>query len=285
MAVMLTNACSQSIGIGGGLTVTHQLEVADGIATVTLDRPQTRNSLNSQALTELTATFRRLAVDESVGVVVLTGSDPAFCAGLDLRELGAAPESLMAAATSPQSNPWLALRSVPQPVIGAINGPAVTGGLELALACDFLIASHQARFADTHVRIGVLAAQGMPALLSAAVGVPMAKYLSLSGTMIDATEAHRIGLVAIVVPHEELLPTSLGVAATLQEGHGAAIRAVKKSFEQGLLGDRRTWLKLEADEAAKWRFDRSVTARAVTTRERGAANLASLTASASKVNP
>jgi enoyl-CoA hydratase len=235
--------------------VSHTVLVEAGVAVVTLTRPKARNALGAQHLADLTDSFRGIAADAGVGAVVLTGADPAFCAGLDLRELAADPEGLMAVAMADQTNPWRALREVPQPVVGAVNGPAVTGGLELALACDFLLASPAARFADTHAKVGVLPAQGSTALLAAAVGVPMAKYLTFTGTMIDADEAHRIGLVSLVVPHADLLPTAQRIAADLASGHTAALRALKTTFEQGLLDGRREWLALEARLAAAWQFE------------------------------
>jgi enoyl-CoA hydratase len=235
--------------------VSHTVLVEDGVAVVTLTRPEARNALGARHLAQLTDSLRAIAADTRVGAVVVTGADPAFCAGLDLRELAADPEGLMAVAMADETNPWRALREVPQPVVGAVNGPAVTGGLELALACDFLLASPAARFADTHAAVGVLPAQGSTALLAAAVGVPMAKYLTFTGAMVDAEEAHRIGLVSVVVPHAELLTRARRIAADLASGHPAAVRAIKTTFEQGLLEGRREWLALEGRLAAAWRFE------------------------------
>lgn len=229
------------------------------IAVLTLDRPAARNALDAATLTGLTRELRRLAADDRVEALVLAGSDPAFCAGLDLRELAADPERIMSVATSSETNPWLALSEMPQPVVGAVGGPAVTGGLELALVCDVLIASPRARFADTHARVGVLPAQGGPARLASAIGVPMAKYLTYTGEMMDADRALALGLVSRVVPHEQLLDAALATARRICEGHKDALREVKQSFDQGLLGDRREWFAREAAAAAAWqrRPDRS----------------------------
>lgn len=134
------------------MTTEVSTAVDDGVLLVTLDRPAARNALSAALLPELTRVFRTEAFRTDVDVVIVTGADPAFCAGLDLRELRAAPEELMRVATDDATNPFLALRSVDRPVIGAVNGPAVTGGLEIALACDILVASERATFADTHAR-------------------------------------------------------------------------------------------------------------------------------------
>lgn len=247
------------------------VEVLDGVATVTLNRPEARNAMDATTLTGLASAFRDLAGDDGVEVVVLTGVDPSFCAGLDLAELSADPARLMATAMDRATNPWDALRRVPQPVVGAVNGPAVTGGFELALACDFLVASERARFGDTHARVGVLPAQGLPAALAAAVGVPMAKYLSLTGRLIDAAEAYRLGLVVQVVPHERLGAATAEVVAALRTGHGAAVRAVKRQYDAGLLGTRGEWWAREREEAAAWRFDAGLGARTVQVRRDGSA--------------
>src|SRR3954465_14455735 len=123
-------------------------EVADRVATVTLNRPEARNALNSEVLKALPAALSEVDADDEVDVVILTGSDPAFCAGLDLKELGSRP----AARRDPQEAPVVRKPGpeMTKPVIGAINGVAITGGFELALNCSFLIASERARFADTH---------------------------------------------------------------------------------------------------------------------------------------
>jgi enoyl-CoA hydratase len=125
------------------------LEVSDHVATVTLNRPARRNALSAELIAALRQALAGLDEREDIRAIVLTGADPAFCAGLDLSELGQ-PDSPLRGVARGQAIPDLA-----KPLIGAINGVTVTGGLELALACDFLVASDRARFADTHARIGI----------------------------------------------------------------------------------------------------------------------------------
>ena len=145
-------------------------EQRDGVAVVTLNRPDRRNALSAALLAELRATVARLDASPDVRAIVLTGADPAFCAGLDLTELGEPGSALGGAGSGPVLPP---LSTV---LIGAVNGAAVSGGLELALACDFLIASEHARFADTHARVGIMPGWGLSYALPEAVGLRRARH-------------------------------------------------------------------------------------------------------------
>src|SRR5206468_1937917 len=136
-----------------------------GCVLLTLNRPQAANALSLALRHELVAAIERCAADPDIRVLVLTGAGKAFCAGLDLKELGASQDPSAALASGPELDPVLALRRFAGPVIGAINGVAVTGGFELALACDVLLASSSARFADTHARVGVIPGWGLSQLL------------------------------------------------------------------------------------------------------------------------
>ena len=183
------------------------LEIADGIATVTLNRPEAMNALSKTLRHRLFEVMRAVDADPDVRAVILTGAGTrAFTAGLDLKELGATEGALGAAnAQGADENPVKAIESCRKPVIGAINGVAITGGFEVALACDVLIASEDARFADTHARVGVVPGWGLSQKLSRMIGISRAKELSFTGNFIDAATAERWGLVNRVVPRGELM--------------------------------------------------------------------------------
>jgi len=197
---------------------------APGVAVVTLNRPAKYNALSAALLQELTTALERLAGEPELRALVLTGAGPAFCAGLDLRELEAGvkiagPESIRP------------LQNFPVPVIGAINGVAVTGGLELALACDFRVASERARFADTHARVGIVPAWGMTARLSQAVGQAWARQMSFTGDFVDAALALRIGLVNEVVPHDRLLPRAVELAQSIATTVPETLRRIREIYD------------------------------------------------------
>jgi enoyl-CoA hydratase len=219
------------------------IDTQDRVRTLTLNRPQARNALSSALRTQFFAALRDAEADDGVDVVILTGADPVFCAGLDLKELG---DSADLPDISPQ---WPAMT---KPVIGAINGAAVTGGLEFALYCDILIASEQARFADTHARVGLLPTWGLSVRLPQKVGVGLARRMSLTGDYLSAADALRAGLVTEVVPHDELLPTARRVAASIVGNNQNAVRALLTSYHR--IDDAATTegLAIEAQSAAQW---------------------------------
>jgi enoyl-CoA hydratase len=190
------------------------VEKSDGVATVTLNRPEAMNALSKALRAALADAFLALEADPDVRVAILTGAgDRAFTAGLDLKELGSDPAGLGAAnATEPVANPVKAMETFTKPIIGAINGVAITGGFEMALACDVLIASTKARFADTHARVGVSPGWGLSQKLSRVVGIYRAKEISLTGNFIDAQTACAWGLVNRVVEPDALMPTAISLA-------------------------------------------------------------------------
>lgn len=176
----------------------------DAVRVIALNRPQARNALNRALIEELFAAMSVADEATEVRAVVLTGTDPAFCAGVDLKEAQQFGREYFAKF---QSHNCIAKPAeMATPIIGAVNGPVFTGGLEMALACDFLIASERAAFADTHARVGILPGGGMTARLPQRVGAAMARRLSMTGEVVDAARAERIGLVTEVVPHDRLLP-------------------------------------------------------------------------------
>ena len=224
----------------------------DGTAVVTVNRPDVRNAIDPALLRALRTALHELDADDDVGAIVLTGADPAFCAGLDLRRLGAPDGGLVddVVDRSVSQAPWGdPLRT---PMIGAINGAAVTGGLEIALNCDILIASERARFADTHARVGVLPGWRLSVLLPLYVGPGLARRMSLTGDFLSAPDALRAGLVTEVVPHEELVSTACRVAATIAGNDRAAVQTLLGSYrrlEAELVGDGDA---VEAATAREW---------------------------------
>ena len=231
-------------------------EQRDGVALVTLNRPARRNALSSTLLAALVGTLTELDAEAEVRAIVLTGADPAFCAGLDLTELGRSDSQLAAAGSRPVLPP------LTTPLIGAVNGAAVTGGLELALACDFLIASERATFADTHARLGIMPGWGMTYALPEAVGVRRARQLRATGNFIDASTAFGWGLVNHVVPHAELLEFTLGLAAAVAGNDTAAVQALFATYREQVVGANA--VEIENRARARWHaagIDRAEVAR------------------------
>jgi enoyl-CoA hydratase len=222
------------------------------VALVRLNRPEARNALNSALMTELLRTFAELDADPGVNAIVLTGNGKAFCAGLDLRELGSTGGNLGFGAPgsgSGPNSPWPPLRT---PLIGAVNGPAVTGGFELALHCDILIGSDRACFADTHARVGVLPGWGLSVLLPLVVGRGVARRMSLTGDYMHAEEALRVGLLTQVVSADELVPTALEVAETIARNDPAAVQTYLASYKAIELAQVGDGYRVEAATAADW---------------------------------
>jgi len=192
---------------------------ADGVALITLDRPEARNAVNIRLAGDLVA-----AMTTDARCIVITGTDPAFCAGLDLRDLGTDRLADMPSFIE-------AVRDCGRPTIAAVNGPAVTGGFEIALACDFIVASERARFADTHLRVGVYPG---PVLvdLPRRVGMARAREMSMTGNFVDAVTAASIGLANHVVPHDQLLPLALDLASAIAEQDPRMIATMRADWDR-----------------------------------------------------
>jgi enoyl-CoA hydratase len=219
------------------------IDTTDRVRTLTFNRPESRNALSAALRTRFFAALRDAEADEDVEVVIVTGADPVFCAGLDLKELGNTTEL-------PDISPkWPPMS---KPVIGAINGAAVTGGLELALYCDILIASERARFADTHARVGLLPTWGLSVRLPQKVGVGMARRMSMTGDYLSAADALRCGLVTEVVPHEELMAAARAVAGSIVANNRKSVRALLESYHRIDEQSTATGLWLEAEAARTW---------------------------------
>ncbi len=229
------------------------VDISERIATLTLNRPAQRNALSSALIKALRVEMAAADANDEADVIILTGSDPAFSAGLDLKELGSSGNNLVIdrPATSvdqtpktpaiddtsntgdsrdPGDTPGLPWAPTRKPLIGAINGVAVTGGFELVLQCDFLVASERASFGDTHTRVGILPGWGLSVLLPQAIGLRRAVEMSVTGNFIDAHEAHRLGLVNHVVPHDELIPTARRLARDIIGNDQAGVQTLLGSY-------------------------------------------------------
>ena len=201
------------------------------VSVLTLNRPASRNALNRGLIRALYAALKEADADPDVLAVVLTGTDPAFCAGVDLKE--AARDGLKYFDEFKTQSCIRATAEMTKPIIGAINGATFTGGLEMALGCDFLIASERAVFADTHARVGILPGGGMTARLPQVVGAAMARRLSMTGEVVDAARAERIGLVTEVVPHDGLVDRAVELATAIAEVPGPVMLGLKEIYARG----------------------------------------------------
>jgi len=229
------------------------LEIGERIATITLNRPEARNALSSEVMGLLPKAMRTADESDDVDVIVLTGADPAFSAGLDLKELGSSGRNLGAGIEKGSSavevqSPF---PPVSKPLIGAINGVAVTGGLEIALNCDFLIASERAKFGDTHTRVGVMPGWGLTVLLSQAIGVRRAREMSFTGNFLSAEDALQWGLVNRVVPHADLIPTTRQLALDIIGNDQPGVRQIRSTYA-AINRDQAGW-EIEAADSEKWR--------------------------------
>jgi enoyl-CoA hydratase/carnithine racemase len=203
----------------------------DAVRVLTLNRPEARNALSRGLIKATYDGLTEADADEAVRAVVLTGADPAFCAGVDLKE--AQRDGLKYFEEFRSQSCIAAVANMRTPVVGAINGATFTGGLEMALGCDFLIASERAVFADTHARVGILPGGGMTARLPQLVGSGMARRLSMTGEVVDAKLAERIGLVTEVVSHERLLKRAIELATQIAEVPTPVMRGLKDIYTAG----------------------------------------------------
>jgi enoyl-CoA hydratase len=226
-----------------GVAVSDVVLVAvdERVATITLNRPEVRNAINGELGGALARAVGDCEARVDVDVMILTGADPAFCAGADLTEISAGRDP--AVLPSDPDDQYrrdpvgkFAFRGPFPPhtklLIGAVNGPAITGGFELALNCDLLIASDRARFADTHARVGVMPGWGLTVLLVEAVGIRRARELSATGNFCSAEQALAWGLVNHVVPHDELLPFTRELALAAVHNDTRGVRRMLATYDQ-----------------------------------------------------
>ena len=247
-------------------------EATDSIATITLNRPDARNALSTALQGAICDAFARATSDDEVRVVIFTGAGPAFCAGVDLKEFG----TLTGDPDDPtRPDAWVAMDACPKPIIGAINGPAITGGFELALACDLLVAGRSARFADTHGRVGVIPGAGLSQRLSRAIGIYRAKYLSLTGNFLSAEQAYEWGLVSHLVDDGALLPTARQIATDMLGLLPPMLPAMKAVIDDGFAETFGAGMRLESERSMQHMRDvdprRDASAAFEGVRERGRA--------------
>lgn len=228
-------------------------ETQDRVRLVTLNRPDSRNALSGALIKALRIALASADADPDVDVIVLTGTDPAFCAGIDLNEL-AAPDDEWAGDWDgiddvPPGYPW---RPTVKPIVGAVNGAAVTAGLEVALACDLLVASERAGFADTHGRVGVVPGWGLTARLADAVGHGMALRMSLTCGRFSAEDALIAGLVTQVVKHDELVPTAHAIATEISRNWRTGGEQLHRLYREAKAERLTRALAVEKDHFERW---------------------------------
>lgn len=230
------------------------LEISEHIATITLNRPEARNALSSEVLKSLPEKMRSADANPDVRVIILTGADPAFCAGLDLKELGSSGQNLGSGSGADGSRNRDGVRGpfplLSKPLIGAVNGVAITGGFELALNCDFLIASEHAKFGDTHSRVGVMPGWGLTVLLPQAIGVRRAREMSFTGNFLSAAEALQWGLVNHVVPHDDLIPFARQIAADIVGNEAEGVSQIRSTYA-AIAHDDDAW-ETESRDSRAW---------------------------------
>lgn len=226
---------------------TLKIERADRVATVTIDRPEKRNALNGQVRRELVEAFDALEDESGIRVVVLTGAgDRAFVAGADIGEF-AERTPLEQRAAMEGRRVFEVVAAFPRPVIASINGYALGGGCELALACDLRIAARSARLGQPEVNLGLLPGGGGTQRLPRLVGLGRAMRLILTGELIDATEAERIGLVDEVVDDDKLGPRTAELAASIARHSPVALRLIKEAVQAAAEMPLTAGLRLERE--------------------------------------
>jgi len=219
-----------------------KIETADFITTITLKRPEKRNALNREMRIFIKHEIARLNQSDATKVIILTGTDPAFSAGVDFSELDDPATDF--SEIGPLSGPFF---SSDVPVIGAINGAAYTGGLELELTCNIFIASEKAIFADTHAKMGMMPGWGLSVHLPIAIGANRARQMMSSSQPISANQAYEWGLVNEIVSHELLMKRSREVATAISQQDISVIRKIGALYNRNRHErDAKAWLNEQA---------------------------------------
>jgi 2-(1,2-epoxy-1,2-dihydrophenyl)acetyl-CoA isomerase len=230
------------------MTDSLHFEIADGIATITLNRPERMNAFTWEMIDAWAAALTECRTDDTVSVVIVTGSGKAFCSGGDIGEMqkrgDRTPLERKTELEGHVHKIPLALEALDKPVIAAINGAATGAGLDLALMADLRIAAESARLGETYVKVGLVPGAGGAWFLPRLVGTAKALELFWTGDIIDAREAERIGLVNRVVPDAELMTTTRALAQRIAGGPPLSIRLIKRAVKEGLRSDLRSALDL-----------------------------------------
>jgi enoyl-CoA hydratase len=232
-------------------------EKKDGVGIITLNRPDALNALNARLISELNAALNDMEADDAVGAVIVTGSEKAFAAGADIKEMK--DRSFADVAKHDFIEPWERITRCRKPVIAAVAGFALGGGCELAMMCDFIIAAENARFGQPEIRLGIIPGSGGTQRLTRAIGKAKAMDLCLTGRMMDAAEAERSGLVSRIVPVADLMAEALKAAQTIagfslpsvMMAKEAVNRAFETTLAEGVRFERRLFQSLFATEDQK----------------------------------
>jgi len=223
-----------------------KMEVTEGIATVTISRPQALNALNSRFFQEMDNLIAEVGARDDIKVLIITGEGKAFVAGADIAEMVGKSQEQATEFSKLGQRTFRSLELLKKPVIAAVNGFALGGGCELALACDLRIASAKAKFGQPEVNLGVIPGYAATQRLPRLIGLGNALFLLLTGEMIGAEDALRMGLVQKVVEPEELMPTAVGLAKTIASKGPQAVKLVKQVARQGFLMDFEAGSSLES---------------------------------------
>ncbi|MDZ4392218.1 enoyl-CoA hydratase [Cypionkella sp.] len=234
------------------------IDIKDHVALIRLNRPEALNALNQQLMSELATTLQAMDSDEAVRCIVITGSEKAFAAGADIREMAGKTfaEAFVGDIFGPETE---AIQRIRKPSIAAVAGFARGGGCELAMMCDFILAAETAKFGQPEINLGIIAGMGGTQRLTRAVGKAKAMEMNLTGRMMDAVEAERAGLVSRIIPAADLIDEALKTAAKIAAKSAVAVRAAKESvnraqetaLREGLLLERRLFHAMFATEDQK----------------------------------
>ena len=244
------------------------------VAILTFNRPDALNALSSALLRELVRQLHACDADPDIGAIVLTGQgDRAFTAGMDLKEASESTDAF----NTPEANPARAIEACRTPIIAAVNGLCITGGMELILATDIVLASEAARFGDTHVRLGLLPGWGLSQRLARTIGPQRAKEVSLTGTLIDAQRALELGFVNRVLPADDLVPRAIALGHEIAANEHGIVQTYKALIDDGFALSLESGLELEVSRARELTDSLrpgQIAQSRITTRERNRNDLA-----------